>query len=159
MPRLLIFLAACTAHQNKADPQESAAPQVIERGAQLQAANPVPIATLLQAPADYVGKTVQVTGYVRKACENKGCWLELSASREDEGQGARVTFKDYAFFVPLDAAGSLAKLDGLVEAQVVPSGHVEHYESEGAHFADKQPDGSAREVRIVATGIQLWREG
>jgi hypothetical protein len=34
---------------------------------------------------------------------------------------------------------------------------VEHLEAEGATFAHKQGDGSAREISLVATGVELWR--
>jgi hypothetical protein len=30
-------------------------------------------------------------------------------------------------------------------------------ESEGAKFPEKAADGSAREVRLVATGVEMWR--
>jgi hypothetical protein len=30
-------------------------------------------------------------------------------------------------------------------------------ESEGARFAKKNADGTADEVRLVATGVELWR--
>jgi hypothetical protein len=68
-----------------------------------------------------------------------------------------VTFKDYGFFVPLDSAGSTAKVQGTVEVKTVAATEVEHLESEGAKFAGKQPDGTAREVRMVATGVELRR--
>jgi len=34
---------------------------------------------------------------------------------------------------------------------------VEHWESEGATFALKNPDGTAREIHLVATGVELQR--
>ncbi len=34
---------------------------------------------------------------------------------------------------------------------------VAHLEGEGGRFPGKLPDGSAREVRIVANGVALWR--
>ena len=50
---------------------------------------------------------------MRKACEKKGCWMELAA--DAKGPGVRVTFKDYGFFVPLDSAGRTAKVEGVVK--------------------------------------------
>ena len=80
----------------------------------------------------------------------KGCWMQLEP-------GVRVTFKDYGFFVPLDSAGSTARVEGTVQVRVVPGPEVQHLESEGAKFASKEPDGTAREIRMVATGVELWR--
>jgi hypothetical protein len=68
-----------------------------------------------------------------------------------------VTFKDYGFFVPLDSSGARARVQGIVEVKTVAPGEVQHLEAEGARFAGKQTDGSARELRIVATGVELTR--
>ena len=37
-----------------------------------------------------------ISGTVTKVCRKKGCWMILS----DKGSHARITFKDYEFFVP-----------------------------------------------------------
>lgn len=84
--------------------------------------------------------------------------MELAEASDPGVPGCRVTFKDYGFFVPLDSAGSRAKVEGAVQVSTVTPEQVEHLESEGARFASKQPDGSAREIRMVATGVELWRE-
>lgn len=84
--------------------------------------------------------------------------MEIADVAGADAPGCRVTFKDYGFFVPLDSAGSKARVQGTVQVRVVPAPEVEHMESEGAKFASKQPDGTAHEVRMVATGVELWRE-
>lgn len=111
---------------------------------------------LLTSPDEYAGKTVLVEGLVRRSCSRKGCWLEI-ANDASESPACRVTFKDYGFFVPLDSAGALARVQGTVEITQVKRTHVEHLEGEGATFAHKNEDGTATEVRIVATGVELSR--
>ena len=83
--------------------------------------------------------------------------MELAPSSEAKTQGCRVTFKDYGFFVPKDSAGATARLEGVVAIKVIPKDQIAHYESEGAHFAAKAADGSAREITIVASGVELTR--
>ncbi len=95
---------------------------------------------------------------MRRNCTRRGCWMELSQGLDPSFPGCRVTFKDYGFFVPLDSAGASARVQGTVDVTTVGAPEVAHLESEGARFASKQPDGTAREVRIVATGVELWRE-
>ena len=68
-----------------------------------------------------------------------------------------MTFKDYGFFVPTNSAGSRARVQGTFELATVSAPRVRHLEQEGAAFASKQPDGTARELRLVATGVELWR--
>lgn len=112
---------------------------------------------MLANPGEFQGKTVVVEGEVRRACSRKGCWMELAASTEKDAPGCRVTFKDYGFFVPLDSEGSSARVEAAVEVASLKPSYVAHMEQEGAQFADKDPDGSAREVRLVANGVELWR--
>ena len=112
---------------------------------------------MLKSPDKFAEQTVLVEGEVRRACTRKGCWMELSEGQDPSAPGCRVTFKDYGFFVPTDSAGSKARVEAKVESKIVKASLVQHLEEEGAKFAEKAPDGSAREVRLVATGVELWR--
>jgi hypothetical protein len=126
-------------------------------GAALAPAQPIAIAQLLATPEQYRSGPVTVEGHVRKACTRKGCWMELAAGQEAGSQGARVTFKNYGFFVPTDSAGAQARVQGTVEVDTLSAAAVRHYEEEGAVFAAKKPDGTAPEVRLVASGVEMWR--
>ncbi len=126
-------------------------------GAKLGNSPQVALAQVLAAPSEYQGKTIRVEGHVRRACSAKGCWMELSPSAEAGAPVCRVTFKDYGFFVPTDSAGARARVEGEVMVKRVRPAHVRHYEGEGATFAAKHEDGSADEVRFVATGVELRR--
>lgn len=123
------------------------------RGTKLSGAPSVEISKLMASPADFEGKTVTVEAKVRKACEKKGCWMELTGI-DPKGPGIRVTFKDYGFFVPLDSAGSTAKVEGLVKVAELPDARAKHYEEEGA-TVPKGKDGKYREVQLVAVGVEL----
>lgn len=116
---------------------------------------PVHLADVLAKPADFEGKTVHVDAKVRRACSAKGCWMELAEGEGDKPATCRVTFKDYGFFVPTDSAGAEARLQGVVKLKKVTADHVQHLEGEGATFATKHADGSASEVALVATGVEL----
>jgi hypothetical protein len=155
-----LALSACRSTTQPA--ASSPAPREVKTyGQPLTAADPLPVANLVNNPDGFAGKPITVEGTVRAACTNKGCWLELAESAKS-GPGApagcRVTFKDYGFFVPTNSAGARARVQGTFELATVPPARVRHLEQEGAAFANKQPDGSARELRLVATGVELWRE-
>jgi len=83
--------------------------------------------------------------------------MELATDSTPSAAACRVTFKDYGFFVPTDSAGAEAQVEGQVAVKRVRAAHVKHYEGEGATFPSKREDGSADEVRIVATGVELTR--
>jgi hypothetical protein len=83
--------------------------------------------------------------------------MELAESPREGTPGCRVTFKNYGFFVPTDSAGAHARVQGRGRGRHPRASAVRHYEEEGAVFAGKQPDGTAKEVRLVASGVELWR--
>jgi hypothetical protein len=157
------LLAGCRSEAEQASPSPSVVSQTQvapkdgyrRYGAPITDTQLVELASVLQAPERYTNKTVLVSGEVRRACTRKGCWMELSDAPDKSAPSCRVTFKDYGFFVPTNSAGAHARVQGVVELATLPVSHVEHMESEGAHFARKNPDGTAPEVRLVATGVEL----
>ena len=122
-------------------------------GAALEPATSVPLASLLADPKAYAEQTVTTEGKVQRACSRKGCWMEIGSGED----ACRITFKDYAFFVPTDSAGAYAKIQGKLDTREVEAAAVQHLESEGARFRNKKPDGSATEVRLVASAVELTR--
>ncbi|NOK10879.1 DUF4920 domain-containing protein [Corallococcus exercitus] len=126
----------------------------LTRGEPLKGEPTVKLAELLAKPQAHDGKVVRVEGQVRKACEKKGCWLELA--QDAKSPGVRVTFKDYGFFVPLDSAGSQARVEGVVKVAELSDAHAKHYEAEGA-IVPRGTDGKPREVQLVASGVELRR--
>lgn len=148
--------APCEEHAAAATVAAAPAAKKAEKfGAPVPAGEAVSMAKLTGSPDAFQGKTVVVEGMVRSACTKKGCWMEL-ASADGKGPGARVKFKDYGFFVPKDSAGAKARLEGVVAVKTVAKKEVDHLEAEGATFA-KAADGTAREIQIVANGVELVR--
>ena len=128
---------------------------VIKRGAPIKAGAPsVAFAKILESPATYAKTPVVVEGVVTMNCSNKGCWIQFSP--EAGKQGMRMTFKDYAFFVPLDSKGMKARAEGVTSTKTLSKSHVDHLESEGAKLK-RNADGSATEVAFIATGIELTK--
>jgi hypothetical protein len=136
--------------------QQPSAPGALKPGAVLVRGDPLPknqaalpLSAVLSKPED--GKKVLVEGVVRRACSQMGCWMELAPA--EGGQGVRVTFKDYGFFVPADSAGAKARVQGTVKVAQLSAEQAEHLRAEGGSM----PAGSQREVRLVATGVELRR--
>jgi hypothetical protein len=123
-------------------------------GAALAHKELTPLGGLLINAKKYANQTVLVEGLVRRACSRKGCWMELSDG--EQGAACRVTFKDYGFFVPTDSAGAQARVEAVVKLETLEPNQVRHHEREGATFPNKNPDGSADEIQLVANGVELW---
>lgn len=127
--------------------------RIIRRGAALSGGKVVPFADLVGRPDDFAGKSIATRAPVRAVCTRKGCWMELG---EASTPGVRVTFKDYGFFVPRDSDGCSATVEGEVSVNPVDAKEAEHLESEGA-TVPRGKDGKLREIRLVATGVELVR--
>ncbi len=140
------------------DPAPAAAASSTKRYGDRIAAGPqTQLASVLTKPADYNGHAVTVEGEVRRACTKRGCWMELATGMDEAKPGCRVRFKDYGFFIPLDSAGAHARVQGVVQVRQIAAPIVSHLESEGAHFADKHADGTADEVQMVASAVELTK--
>jgi len=126
-------------------------------GAPINGGAELPLVEVLENPERFRDKPIVLEGYVRAACTRRGCWMELAENGDPARPGCRVTFKDYGFFVPTDSTGARAKVQGTVGVNTLPAERVAHLESEGGHFPRKNSDGSVDELRIVATGVELWR--
>ncbi|MGB3777292.1 MAG: DUF4920 domain-containing protein [Tunicatimonas sp.] len=65
----------------------------------------------------------KVAGEVTKVCAAKGCWMTMNV----DGQEMMVRFKDYGFFVPKDAAGKTAVVQGQAKIDTVDVATLRHY--------------------------------
>ncbi len=152
------MLAACNAAPGAA-PGSEPPPAVVTSaktyGQPVTAGTALDVAAVVADPDAHAGQSILVEGAVRRACTRKGCWMELAHAMDDGAPGCRVTFKDYGFFVPTDSPGSRARVQGEIKTRDLSVDEVAHMEREGAKFPAKQADGTVREVRMVATGVEL----
>jgi hypothetical protein len=81
----------------------------LKLGKPLTLKEPLPLATVLAKPADYVGKTIQVKGKITEVCEMMGCWMDLT---NDQGQKLRIKVNDGEIEFPKDSAGKMAVAEG-----------------------------------------------
>jgi hypothetical protein len=160
---LSLGLAGCNTHAAEPTPAPTAAssghaPSTAQAfGAPITPGPELLLADVLKTPERYRDQAITVEGHVRSACTRRGCWMEVAESADPALPGCRVTFKDYGFFVPTDSAGARAKVQGTFGVSTLPAERVAHLESEGGQFPHKNPDGSVNELRLVASGVELWR--
>ncbi len=72
------------------------------------------------------GDTIEVKfrSDIKDVCQKKGCWMNMSLN---EDKNAFVRFKDYGFFMPLNAAGSEAIVNGKAFISVETVDELKHY--------------------------------
>jgi hypothetical protein len=169
--RLIVaaFAAACVAFSaagsamtqtgdgpSSSEQQDQSVPaEVIKRGNKIGSKSPVvDLGEIVKDPKKYENKKIILDGTVKSVCQKKGCWMELVTAQD--GPGVRVTFKDYAFFVPKDAAGIKVRAEGKIKLTTMSKEEADHYEEEGAQLV-RNPDGTASEIGIVAYGVELFK--
>ena len=131
------------------------ASEVITRGAAVpKDTKAIPLATVLENPSDYTKDAVVVEGVIAASCTRQGCWMQLAPSAEEAARSVRVTFKDYGFFIPLDAKGMNARAEGVAVVKTLSKADADHLEEEGAKLK-RNEDGTALEVSFVANGVEL----
>ncbi|HJR07404.1 MAG TPA: DUF4920 domain-containing protein [Pyrinomonadaceae bacterium] len=129
--------------------------EVIKRGDALSKESPaVSFADVLKEPAKFAGKRVRIEGVVERVCQSEGCWMQIAP--ESGVAGIRVTFKDHSFFVPKDSRSMKFKAEGEFSVKVLDKAQVDHLVEDGAKI-ERKADGTADEIRFVATGVELWK--
>jgi hypothetical protein len=100
----------------------------------------------------YAGKPIKIEGEIKDVCQAKGCWLVVT----DGERAMRVSFKDYGFFVPKDAAGKKVVLEGTVEKKTISEMHAQHIAQESKEKTDPSTiKGPQQIITMVATGVEI----
>lgn len=71
----------------------------------------------------FKGQEIATKGTIKQVCQKKGCFFILEEGRYT----ARVTLKDYRFFIPTDAAGAQAELVGVFSVKKISKKQKEYY--------------------------------
>ncbi len=77
-------------------------------------------------PTDTVAVTVKTV--INEVCAKKGCWVEVPVGAN---QAARVTFKDYSFFLPKNSQGKEVILSGKAFKSITSVEDARHYAMDG----------------------------
>ena len=72
------------------------------------------------------GDTINVKfrSNIKSVCQKKGCWMNMDLNDKNE---AFVKFKDYGFFMPKNASGSEAIVNGKAFISVETVAELKHY--------------------------------
>jgi hypothetical protein len=95
--------------------------------------------------------TVKVMGEVTEVCQAKGCWMILV----DGDSYARITFKDYGFFVPIETSMQRSVVYGVLSEHVLSGEQAEHYAQDAGAQSTLELHGEVREYSLVASAVQL----
>ena len=97
---------------------------------------------------------LKVEGEIVEVCKMKGCWMTVKTG---DGEEVRVTFKDYGFFVPKDAAGYQVVFEGEAKQEMVDVETLKHYAEDAGKSEEEIAAITEDELKLtfVATGVQI----
>ncbi len=75
---------------------------------------------------------VKFKSTITDVCKKKGCWMKMDLA----GSESFVRFKDYGFFVPLNADNSEAIVSGRAFVDVISVDEQKHYAKDGGEAQD-----------------------
>lgn len=120
---LASFSCACTQTQQT---QEEAKTDIVGTyGAEISEDGAISVVDLMAQLNASDSVMVKVKGEITATCAMKGCWMNLVLPN---GEEMRVTFKDYAFFVPKEGMeGNIALIEGVVTRTLTDVETLKHY--------------------------------
>lgn len=136
-------------------PADQAAGTTAHYGWAFTTAGPaMPISTAIEACVPS-GKVCRIAAKVSGVCQNKGCWMTLTAP--ELKQEVRVKFKDYAFFMPKNAMGGKVDIEGVLTEREMSQDEAQHYADDAAKAgeAPRKVKGPVKAYQIMATGADL----
>lgn len=96
---------------------------------------------------------LKISGRIEHVCQSKGCWFTLEA--DDLDLTVRIRMEDYAFFVPRNASGADAVIEGSLQRVTVNEKMARHLaEDQGIEDVDSI-EGDEENYLIMARGIAL----
>ena len=116
-----------------------------------QSGTPLSLADLMTNENKYLDQEVMVETRIAKVCQKKGCFFVA----QQGASTARVTFKDYGFFIPTDSGGKTVVLLGTFSRKSVSKEQAEHYAADLGETAAAKPE--KFEYSIVASAVKVPR--
>ncbi len=110
---------------------------------------PVPLAALIAGAESALGKASIIEARVGKVCQKKGCFFIA----QDGDAVVRVSFKDYAFFVPTDIGSRRVLVSGVLIEREVSAEESAHYAADLEDETTPVKAGVAYE--IVADAVRV----
>jgi len=102
-----------------------------------------------------VGDTIntKMAGTIKEVCSKKGCWMTLDLNGEDE---VMVKFKDYGFFMPLNAKGDVI-VNGKAFVSETTVEELRHYAEDAGKSEEEIASITTpeRTLSFVADGVLL----
>ena len=103
-------------------------------------------------PGDTIN--IKFKSNIKAVCQKKGCWMAMELP---DGKESFIKFKDYAFFVPLNAADQEAIVSGKAFVSETSVAQLRHYAKDGGKSEAEIAEITEPEVeyKFMADGVLI----
>ena len=112
---------------------------------------PLSLGDLVNDNDKYQDQEVLLATRIAKVCQKKGCFFVAT----EGATTARVSFKDYGFFIPTDSGGKDVVLLGTFSRKTVSKEEAEHYAKDLGETGTSSPE--RFQYSIVASAVKIPR--
>ena len=112
---------------------------------------PLKLADVIAENDRYQDQEILLQTRIAKVCQKKGCFFVA----QDGADTARVSFKDYGFFIPTDSGGKDVVLKGVFSRKSVSQQEAEHYAEDLGEAGAAEP--GRYQYSIVASAVKIPR--
>ncbi len=97
---------------------------------------------------------IKLATKINEICQNKGCWMTLDLGNDEN---AFVKFKDYGFFVPMNAQKREAIVEGKAFVEETSVAELKHYAEDEGKSANEIAKITApkTEYKFLAHGVLI----
>lgn len=154
------LLSACSSHNQgnaEAESDEATEETVTNTGwfgEEFEITEAVSPADVPELMNDSSSNEFIVEGTIQECCQKKGCWMKVDMG---DGESMRVSFKDYGFFVPLDAGGKTMTMKGVAMYDTIDVDMLKHL-AEDAKATQEEIDAITEPelaLTFEATGVHI----
>ncbi|MFN5183575.1 MAG: DUF4920 domain-containing protein [Bacteroidota bacterium] len=127
---LFVFVISCffiSCNQNQIENSSEEKNNLSLFGDSITPKDAQPSAKILELMNGKDSVPMKLEGKITDVCQKKGCWMEVEMG---SGKSFRVVFKDYAFFVPKDATGKNAIIEGFAQIDTISVAQLKEYASD-----------------------------
>ncbi len=127
----LLFILSCKEQKDKTNEVETALVEYTSYGEKITDED---VMTKELAAQKFIalkeGDTINLkfASSINEVCKKKGCWMKLDLGADKESM---VRFKDYGFFVPLDADNKEVIVNGKAFVTKISVDQLKHYAKDG----------------------------
>jgi hypothetical protein len=156
MKKILLFLvvAAFAACSGPAKEAQEASADYTYYGDTITAEEAVPAPQLYAMMEGNEQLSVKLSGTIEECCQKKGCWMKVDMG---DGKTMRVSFKDYAFFVPMNSAGKEVIMEGVATMEETSVESLRHFAEDAGKSKEEIAaiTASKKELVFEASGVIL----